>query len=185
LVCERWLDSSDRPSAGGERPNLVVTVSLEALIAAGDGRRGTDRNGRVEWDHTGPVDPETVQMIACDASVRRVVLDARSEPVDIGRRTKVVPAGMRRAVGVRDRGCRFPGCDRPPGWTDAHHAIHWTRGGPTAVHNLVLLCRRHHRLIHWNRFSVVMERGQPVFRRADGSLLEAKVPPRSEVAAVA
>jgi hypothetical protein len=73
------------------------------------------------------------------------VLDARSQPLDVGRRTKVVPAPMRRAVAVRDRGCRFPGCDRPSGWWDADHVRHWADGGPTARANLIRLSCPHHR----------------------------------------
>ena len=59
-----------------------------------------------------------------------------------------MPAPMRRALVARDRGYRFPGCDRPEQWCDAHHIVHWANGGATSVDNLVLLCRRHHRLAH-------------------------------------
>jgi hypothetical protein len=111
----------------------------------------------------------------------RVVLSARSEPLDVGRRTKVVPPSMRRAVIVRDRTCRFPGCDRPHPWCDAHHIVHWADGGPTAASNLVLLCRRHHRLVHRGSGGFTLELddgGRPVFRRPDGSVLaEDRAPP--------
>ena len=116
---------------------------------------------------------EVARRLACDASIRRVVMAGRSEPLDVGRRTHVVPPAMRRAVIVRDRHCRFPGCDRPHAWCDAHHVVHWADGGPTAVPNLLLLCRRHHRLIHRPRwFSLELLDGRPVFRRPDGSPLE-------------
>jgi hypothetical protein len=108
----------------------------------------------------------------------RVVMAGRSEPLDVGRRTPVVPPAMRRAVIVRDRHCRFPGCDRPHTWCDAHHVVHWADGGPTAVPNLVLLCRRHHRLVHERGgFRLELLDGRPVFRRRDGSLLEDRAPP--------
>jgi len=96
--------------------------------------------------------------------------------VDVGRRTPVVPASMRRAVVVRDRHCRFPGCDRPQSWCDAHHVVHWAKGGSTSLANLVLLCRRHHRLVH-GRFRLRMMEGRPVFTRPDGSILEDRAPP--------
>jgi hypothetical protein len=108
--------------------------------------------------------------------VSRVITKGSSIPLDVGRATKVVPAALRRAVVVRDRGCRFPGCDRPPGWCDSHHVRHWADGGETALLNLVLLCRPHHRLIH-RGFGVSMVDGAPVFSRPDGTALEDRAPP--------
>lgn len=163
-VCRRWLDAPDRPVVAGERPHIAVIIDLEAL----EGRSG----GRSEFDHLGPVHPEVVRRWACDASVSRVITRGASEPLDVGRRTPVVPAPMRRAVIVRDGHCRFPGCDRPPAWCDAHHVQHWASGGVTAVPNLILLCRRHHRLVHEGRFGLEMVEGKPIFRRPNGSMLQ-------------
>jgi hypothetical protein len=79
---------------------------------------------------------------------------------------------------VRDGHCRFPSCDRPPPWCDAHHVEHWADGGVTAVSNLLLLCRRHHRLVHQpGGFTLQLLDGRPVFKRPDGSLLEDRAPP--------
>jgi hypothetical protein len=169
-ICRQWLDRSDRPTVAGERPHVTVTVDVDSL------RDGT---GHVsEMDHTGPVDPATARRLACDASVRRVVLSGRSEPLDVGRRTPVVSPAMRRAVMARDRRCRFPGCERPHTWCDAHHVVHWTEGGPTALANLLLLCRRHHRLVHARGgFRLELVEGRPLFRRPDGSVLEERAPP--------
>ena len=168
-ICRQWLDRTDRPSVAGERPHVTVTLTADAL-------RG-DAGGANELDHVGPVDPETARRLACDASIMRVVLSGGSQPLDVGRRTSVVPAAMRRAVIVRDRHCRFPGCDRPHTWCDAHHVLHWADGGSTALPNLLLLCRRHHRLIHRGDFGLEMCEGRPLFRRPDGSLLEDRAPP--------
>ena len=124
--------------------------------------------------------PETVRRLACDASVARVITSGRSQPLEVGRATRVVPPSMRRALVVRDSGCAFPGCDRPASWCDAHHVVHWADGGRTDLGNLVLLCRRHHRLIHAG-FSVEMTGEvtghRPVFRRPDGTVLEGRAPP--------
>ena len=152
----------------GERPHVTVTVDADALAA---------RRGAGELDHAGPVDVDAVRELACDASVMRVVMSGRSQPLDIGRRTPVVPPSMRRAVIVRDRRCRFPGCDRPHTWCDAHHVVHWADGGPTALANLLLLCRSHHRMVHGGRFRLELSNGRPVFRRHDGSALVERAPP--------
>jgi predicted restriction endonuclease len=108
----------------------------------------------------------------------RVVLYGRSEPLDVGRRSPVVSAAIRRAVIVRDRHCRFPGCVRARAWCDAHHVVHWADGGRTALQNLVLLCRRHHGMVHRSGgFGLELLEGRPVFRRPDGSILEDRAPP--------
>jgi Domain of unknown function (DUF222)/HNH endonuclease len=169
-VCRRWLDSTDRPSVAGERPHVAVVIDLHALEGGAEGRS--------ELEHVGPIHPEVARRLACDASVSRVLTRGGSQPLDVGRRTAVVPAPMRRAVVVRDRHCRFPGCDRPPPWCDAHHIEHWADGGRTAVSNLLLLCRRHHRMVHrGGGFRLEVVDGLPVFRKPDGSLLEQSLPP--------
>lgn len=169
-ICRHWLDTARRPRVAGERPHLTVTIDLNAL----EGRCG----GTSELDHTGPIHPETARRLACDASVSRIITRGRSEPLDVGRRTPVVPVALRRAVVARDRGCRFPGCDRPHAWCDAHHIVHWADGGPTALSNLVLLCRPHHRLLHGaSGFRVEIANGHPLFRRPDGTILEDRAPP--------
>ncbi|MGH7317283.1 MAG: DUF222 domain-containing protein, partial [Candidatus Rokuibacteriota bacterium] len=168
-VCRQWLDLADRPIVGGEKPHVTVTVGVDAL----KGDPGT----AAELDHVGPVNPEIARRLACDASIRRVVMAGPSEPLDVGRQTPVISGAIRRAVIVRDRHCRFPNCDRPPTWCIPHHVVHWPDGGPTAVPNLLLLCRRHHTLIHAGRFSLELLDGRPVFRRRDGSVLEDRAPP--------
>jgi hypothetical protein len=107
----------------------------------------------------------------------RVEMSGRSEPLDVGRRTSVISSAMRSVI-VRDRHCRFPGCDGPHAWCDAHHIVHWADGGSIAVGNLLLLCRRHHRKVHERGgFRLELLDGRPVFRRPDGSLLEDRAPP--------
>ena len=184
-ICRQWLGGADRPVVAGERPHLTVTVDAAALgIVRADGggewapASANARGATAELDHTGPLDIEAARQLACDASVMRVVMGPRSEPLDVGRRTPVVPAALRRAVIVRDRHCRFPGCDRPQAWCDAHHVVHWADGGATALANLLLLCRRHHGLVHrTGGFTLELIDGRPVFRRPDGSELEDRAPP--------
>jgi hypothetical protein len=73
---------------------------------------------------------------------------APTQPLDVGRTTRVIQPAQRVALAVRDGGCVFPGCDRPLAWCEAHHLVHWLDGGPTDLDNLVLLCRAHHRAVH-------------------------------------
>ena len=169
-ICRQWLDRSDRPAVGGERPHIAVTVGLDAL------RTGS---GVGELEHVGAMGIDTVLRLSCDASITRVVLSSDSEPLDVGRRTPVVPAAMRRALVLRDRHCRFPGCDRPPSWCDAHHIVPWSQGGPTSLENTILLCRRHHLIVHEHGgFTLELVQGRPVFGRPDGSVLqEGRGPP--------
>jgi hypothetical protein len=163
-ICRQFLDRRDRPQVGGERPHVTITVSAEAL---------RDMQGSAELDHVGPVPIEVARRLACDASIVRAVMAGPSEPLDIGRRTPIVSAAQRRAVILRDRWCQFPGCDCPPAWCDVHHILYWPDGGRTDLCNLILLCRRHHRLCHArDGFRVAVEDGLPVFRRPDGSVLE-------------
>jgi hypothetical protein len=166
-VRRQWLDSPGRSVVGGERPHVTITVSAEAL---------RDMQGSAELEHVGPVPIEVARRIACDASMVRAVMAGPSEPLDLGRRTPAVSAAQRRAVIVRDHHCRFPGCDRPPVWCDAHHIVHWEDGGPTDLGNLILLCRRHHTMLHaCDGFRLAVEDGRPVFRRPDGSVLEERM----------
>lgn len=166
-ICRSYLARTDRPEIAGERPHVLLTVDLEVLE-----RRSP---GRCELA-VGPINPEQARRLACDAGLVRAITAGRSELLDLGRRTPVVPAALRRALGLRDGGCRFPGCGRPPDWCDAHHVVHWADGGPTSLANLVLLCRPHHRMVH-RAFGVRMEDHRRVFLRPDGSPLEDRAPP--------
>ncbi len=77
--------------------------------------------------------------------------------LSVGRATRTIPAPIRTALAVRDKGCRFPGCDRLQGWTDGHHILHWADHGETKVANLVSLCRRHHHMVHERGWSIRLE----------------------------
>ncbi|HEX5205028.1 MAG TPA: HNH endonuclease, partial [Actinoplanes sp.] len=90
----------------------------------------------------------TARRLACDARILPAVLGSAGQVLDTGRTQRLATGSLRRALHIRDGGCAFPDCDYPPRWTDAHHIVPWTHGGPTNLDNLVLLCRHHHRLIH-------------------------------------
>lgn len=140
-LARRALDRGDLPEQSGEKPHLTVTVDLAAL-------RRAEGAPSAELLWAGPITAEAARRIACDAGVSRMLMAGRGQVLDVGRTTRVVPTALRKALAVRDGGCRFPGCFRPPPFTDAHHIVSWLDGGATALDNLVLLCRFHHRWVH-------------------------------------
>jgi hypothetical protein len=157
-LCSRMLDSGALPVAGGSRPHVTVTIPLASLQDSGSGLlEFGDGPGR------GALCAEESRRLACEAEIVPVVLGAAGEPLDVGRSTRIVNRAMRRALEFRDGGCSAPGCSAPAQWTEAHHVRHWAHGGPTALDNLCLLCRRHHRLVHKGEWRITMENGFPVF----------------------
>ena len=108
-------------------------------------------------------DPATVRRWACDAEIVPMVLGSKSEPLDIGRRSRLIPDAMRRALNFRDGGCAFPGCTRRPRRCHAHHIEAWADLGPTCLDNLTLLCRHHHQVIHHGHWRIDMIDGLPWF----------------------
>lgn len=153
-LARRSLDAGQLPETGGERPHLNITVDLDTLRAQ-PGSRAADS------DWTGPISGENARRLACDAAVTRIITNGPSEILDVGRRTRTIPPGLRKAVTVRDRHCTHPGCDRPPPWCDVHHIRHWADGGDTTLANLTLRCRYHHRLAHNGRWQIPRPRQRP------------------------
>jgi hypothetical protein len=102
-----------------------------------------------------------IRRLACDSTVIPVVLGSHGETLDIGRATRIVPRRLRRALIHRDKGCTFPSCTKKAKWTEAHHITEWSRGGPTSLENLTLLCRHHHRVIHHTEWEIRMIQGKP------------------------
>ncbi|HEY8814281.1 MAG TPA: DUF222 domain-containing protein [Candidatus Dormibacteraeota bacterium] len=140
-LARRQLDAGNLPDVAGQKPHLSVTASV-ATLAKAPGAPPAD----LEWSQ--PITADAARRLACDSAMTRVLLGPTSEPIDVGRCTRTIPPALRRALIVRDRGCRFPGCDRPPDWCDGHHLVHWIDGGETNLANTCLLCRRHHRFVH-------------------------------------
>jgi hypothetical protein len=137
------------PQAGGQRPQVTVTVDWDTLR----GQTQSLFNPQGAWAGARlgsgtPVHADTARRLACDAGLIPAVLGAASEPLDVGRLHRLVTPAIRRALNLRDGGCRFPGCDRPTTWCDGHHLMPWVQGGPTSLTNMILLCRRHHVLVH-------------------------------------
>jgi hypothetical protein len=146
--------SGDLPSEAGERPHISVTLDFETL------RRGVG-HAVLDGDHY--LSAAQARRIACDAKIIPVVMGGGSEALDLGRSKRTVSVAQRKALHARDRGCAFPSCSRPPKWTDAHHVTFWADGGATDLDNLVLLCRRHHVLVHHSQWRITMTGGVPTF----------------------
>ena len=140
-LARQRLDAGTLPDVAGQKPHLSVTAPISTLM-----KQPGAPAGDLEWSQ--PITADTVRRVACDCAMTRVLLGPNSEPIDVGRCTRTIPPALRRALVVRDKRCRFPGCDRPPDWCDGHHLIHWVDGGETNLANTCLLCRRHHRFVH-------------------------------------
>jgi hypothetical protein len=136
-------------TVGGVRPQVAVLVTPQTLARQAGQGPGFDPPTPAHMEWVGDVPDIVAQRIACDADVWRVVLDpTNGRPLDVGRTHRLVPHWIRKALHARDHGCRFPGCQTPVAWTDAHHIHPWADGGPTDLDNLILLCRFHHGLVH-------------------------------------
>ncbi len=133
-------------TGGRERPQILVTIDVEQL----NGHKG----GRALLDTGETITIEAARRLACDANIAAVLMNGRSEILDFGRSRRVASDAQYKALVVRDGGCRFPGCDRPPGWCQAHHIVQWPDGGRTDLDNLVLLCLTHHQLVHHQHWRI-------------------------------
>jgi len=154
------LDSGRLPHVARQRPHLQVTATLETLC----GKPGAPA---AEMEFSEPIATATVQRLACDASIARVIFGPGSVIIDAGRARRVVSGATRRALNARDQHCQWPGCERPAAWSAAHHLVHWVEGGLTDLSNLILLCHRHHWMVH--------EGGWKLARASDDRLLA--IPP--------
>src|ERR1700694_2500000 len=147
-------------SGGGSQAQLQVTSSIETLL-------GLAGAPAAEMEFSLPVSSTTVERLACDSSIARVLLGSESTVIDVGGAKRVVSEPARRALAARARHCRWPGCDRPASWSAAHHVVHWIHGGTTDLDNLILLCHRHHWMVHEGKWQLV--------RSDDGRMLA--IPP--------
>jgi hypothetical protein len=158
-MCDRALASGGLPAVGGEEPQVTVAISLDDLRGQAPDEApapATRRPGTGTLGTGAAITPDAARRIACDASVIPMVLGSQGEPLDVGRASRTIPAGIRRAVVARDIGCVHPGCTAPAAWCQAHHVKHWADGGPTSLANLVLLCHRHHWIVHHDGWQIVL-----------------------------
>jgi hypothetical protein len=143
LACDgavtRVLVTRDQPFSGQADPGHGAAADLGPPATLGPAADHDPSGGAIGLE---------TQQWAAMALLPPTLGGAPSQPLEVGRSTRVVSPAQRHALAVRDRGCVFPGCDRPLAWCDAHHLWHWVDGGPTNLNNLALLCRAHHRTVH-------------------------------------
>jgi hypothetical protein len=145
---EEWLsrqNPDDIPDHGGLPATLLITTSANGQQP----KTGTTATGQL-------VSAQTVSWLACTAWLTLMLLDDHGVPMKQGRAKRLFTLAQRTGFAVRDKGCVFPGCDRPPSWCEAHHITPWSRGGGTDLANGCLLCGYHHRLIHQGDWQIVM-----------------------------
>jgi Domain of unknown function (DUF222)/HNH endonuclease len=160
-VCEVALGHADEPDVRRGRKSVALVVDWQTLVSGS--------LGRVDGEFTGPVHRRDVERLLCDSPISRVVTGPDSVPLELGRARRTVPTPLRRALVVRDQGCRWPGCNRPAAWCDGHHVIHWIDGGRTDLDNLVLLCDRHHATSHLQGWRVSFDGVRLVVVRPNGA----------------
>jgi hypothetical protein len=153
-VVHHAITSDTLPSRGGEKPHLNVTVDHSVL------QKGV---GTATLEGGAILPAEAARRIACDAGIIPMVMNSASVPLDVGRTRRLVTPKQRAALNARDKGCAFPHCTRPARWADAHHVRHVLDGGATDLANMVLLCRKDHRLIHHSDWQVRINNGLPEF----------------------
>ena len=155
-VARAYLQHSPRTLGSGYE--LVLVTSKDQLQQESSAPGGFLRDGT-------PISLGVARMLACCGSKVTVTVGEQGEVLDIGRRTRVIPSAIGRALWLRDHGCRVPGCERR--WhLHAHHLHAWTDGGPTKLSNLILVCPTHHRMIHEGALDVELREGQPHFVQA-------------------
>ena len=134
-IAETYMNKSESSGSTADRYQVIVHVA----------------GGESSLEDGPHVTAETSRRIACDSSIVAIKEDKHGEPLSIGRRSRTIPPPMRRALRVRDKGCRFPGCTNTR-FVDGHHIKHWADGGETSFDNLVMLCRHHHHRVHEGGF---------------------------------
>jgi hypothetical protein len=158
--------ASTRLAEDADTDRACVVVHVDAATLTGNGE------GMAELESGDPLHPEVVQRLACNCRLEVVAEGVNGRPVGIGRARRTIPAWLERQLRHRDGGgCRFPGCGRTR-WLEGHHLRPWTRGGPTDLDNLALMCLHHHKLFHEHGWKVSGDaNGELTFHRPDGRVL--------------
>jgi len=170
LLPQRYADALVELASAGKPAHLQVTATIETL-------KGLAGAAGAEMEFSLPISAASVQRLACDCSVTRVLLSQESLVMDVGRAKRIVSGPLKRALKTRDGHCRWRGCERPASGCDGHHLVHWIDGGGTDLDNLALLCRRHHRMVHEGGWQLIKTEDGQIITIAPSSPFMGKSPP--------
>ncbi|MFZ4718170.1 MAG: DUF222 domain-containing protein [Ilumatobacteraceae bacterium] len=138
-ICSFFNLNHERPGTPRHLPHVSLSMHASTLPAP----------IAINVDTGRPVVEHTASAALCDCIIHTIMRDANDAPARFGRERYTVPRKLFKELVARDGGCRVKGCTRPPRWTHAHHIAWWTRDhGETEYDNLVLLCTRHHHMVH-------------------------------------
>jgi hypothetical protein len=147
-------DSSRLLGSGAPVVRILVTTDALNVGARDTSAGGGTGHGFIDGQHD-PIGIATVERLACAGRTQTITLDRDGSPLDVGREQRLYTKQQRTALAVRDGGCMFPDCDRPPSWCECHHITHWVRDhGRTDLADGILLCRHHHLLLHNNGWEI-------------------------------
>jgi hypothetical protein len=169
-ICRFFIANHTNESLPRNRYGMAALVNIDEHLAD-QWLTGETVNGR-------HLTTRILEERLCDPDITRIVTQGRSRFFDLGRKTRLIPQLMALVLAIRDRGCRYPGCNRPGSWCQAHHIKHWRHGGETNLDNLVLLCGRHHRLIHQYGWHLELDATATLtVKTPNGTLLISHPPP--------
>ena len=171
MIVESFMEHGASTRNGGDRYQIVINA--DANVLSGDDPSGP---GICELDGGPALAPETVRRLACDASIVIIGADGERRVIQDGAKAPAIPAATRRAIRRRDKGCRFPGCSARA-FTNIHHLTHRAKGGSNDHHNLLELCRHHHRLVHEGGWNIETDQhGHVLATRPNGDALREPPP---------
>jgi hypothetical protein len=169
-IARFYLDHHREPPATRRRPHINLIMTWDDVDAH---RSAMSVDGA-------PLNATASRTLLCDSVIHRVVTDTSGAILNVGRAQRTVTAAIWAALVIRDRGCRFPRCDRPAQACDAHHIVHWGDRGETSLDNLLLFCPKHHHLVHDKSYEVKLLPDATVeVTKPDGTVISSRPPNNS------
>ena len=153
-IWDALIEACRRLQATDNLPHTATSARITLTMSFEDLRDRLDTEGLLPSRET--LSAAAVRRLACDAEIIPAILSTQGQVLDVGRTSRLVTTGIWTALLLRDQHCAFPGCSRLPLACDAHHIHHWADGGSTWLDNLILLCRKHHTIVHQTPWQVAI-----------------------------